>query len=139
MAVGLKYKFGYDDSLDVVGVHLVGGIIGSILVGFFATGGVQSDAAGLFYGGGVEQLGKQIVGVVAVLAYSLVVSGLIALVLHKTIGMRVSEDDEISGIDQVEHAETAYDFSGTGGGSVARTTAPATDPTAAPKAKKVDA
>ncbi|NUV44160.1 ammonium transporter [Streptomyces sp. CAI-24] len=139
MAVGLKYKFGYDDSLDVVGVHLVGGIIGSILVGFFATGGVQSDAAGLFYGGGVEQLGKQIVGVVAVLAYSLVVSGLIALVLHKTIGMRVSEDDEISGIDQVEHAETAYDFSGTGGGSVARTTAPATGPTAAPKAKKVDA
>ncbi|MET9052605.1 ammonium transporter [Streptomyces bacillaris] len=139
MAVGLKYKFGYDDSLDVVGVHLVGGIIGSVLVGFFATGGVQSDAAGLFYGGGVEQLGKQIVGVVAVLAYSLVVSGLIALVLHKTIGMRVSEDDEISGIDQVEHAETAYDFSGTGGGSVARTTAPATDPTAAPKAKKVDA
>ncbi|MFE7539081.1 ammonium transporter [Streptomyces rhizosphaericola] len=139
MAVGLKYKFGYDDSLDVVGVHLVGGIIGSVLVGFFATGGVQSDAAGLFYGGGVEQLGKQIVGVVAVLAYSLVVSGLIALVLHKTIGMRVSEDDEISGIDQVEHAETAYDFSGTGGGSVARTTAPATDPMAAPKAKKVDA
>ncbi|MDT0491286.1 ammonium transporter [Kitasatospora albolonga] len=139
MAVGLKYKFGYDDSLDVVGVHLVGGIIGSILVGFFATGGVQSDAKGLFYGGGVEQLGKQIVGVVAVLAYSLVVSGLIALILHRTIGMRVSEDDEISGIDQVEHAETAYDFSGTGGGSVARTTAPATDPTAAPKAKKVDA
>lgn len=112
MAVGLKYRFGYDDSLDVVGVHLVGGIIGSILVGFFATGGVQSDAKGLFYGGGLEQLGKQTVGVVAVLAYSLVVSALIALLLDRTIGMRVSEDDEISGIDQVEHAETAYDFSG---------------------------
>ncbi|WP_432022102.1 ammonium transporter [Streptomyces parvus] len=139
MAVGLKYKFGYDDSLDVVGVHLVGGIIGSILVGFFATGGVQSDAAGLFYGGGVDQLGKQVVGVVAVLAYSLVVSAVIALAIHKTIGMRVSEDDEVSGIDQVEHAETAYDFSGTGGGSVSRTTAPAPDTTAAPKAKKVDA
>ncbi|RDL08295.1 LOW QUALITY PROTEIN: ammonium transporter [Streptomyces sp. HB202] len=139
MAVGLKYKFGYDDSLDVVGVHLVGGIIGSILVGFFATGGVQSDAAGLFYGGGVDQLGKQVVGVVAVLAYSLVVSAVIALAIHKTIGMRVSEDDEISGIDQVEHAETAYDFSGTGGGSVSRTTAPAPDTTAAPKARKVDA
>ncbi|OSC72515.1 ammonium transporter [Streptomyces sp. WA6-1-16] len=139
MAVGLKYKFGYDDSLDVVGVHLVGGIIGSVLVGFFATGGVQSDAAGLFYGGGVEQLGKQVVGVIAVLAYSLVVSAVIALAIHKTIGMRVSEDDEISGIDQVEHAETAYDFSGTGGGSVSRTTAPAPDTTAAPKAKKVDA
>ncbi|MDX2919972.1 MULTISPECIES: ammonium transporter [Streptomyces] len=137
MAVGLKYRFGYDDSLDVVGVHLVGGVIGSILVGFFATGGVQSDAAGLFYGGGVDQLGKQVVGVVAVLAYSLVVSAVIALAIHKTIGMRVSEDDEVSGIDQVEHAETAYDFSGTGGGSVARTTAPGT--TAAPKAKKVDA
>ncbi|ALU96490.1 MULTISPECIES: ammonium transporter [Streptomyces] len=139
MAVGLKYKFGYDDSLDVVGVHLVGGIIGSILVGFFATGGVQSDAAGLFYGGGVDQLGKQVVGVVAVLAYSLVVSAVIALAIHRTIGMRVSEDDEVSGIDQVEHAETAYDFSGTGGGSVSRTTAPAPDTTAAPKAKKVDA
>ncbi|GGP58522.1 MULTISPECIES: ammonium transporter [Streptomyces] len=139
MAVGLKYRFGYDDSLDVVGVHLVGGILGSVLVGFFATGGVQSDAAGLFYGGGVEQLGKQVVGVVAVLAYSLVVSAVIALAIHKTIGMRVSEDDEISGIDQVEHAETAYDFSGTGGGSVSRTTAPAPDTTAAPKAKKVDA
>ncbi|MET8055670.1 ammonium transporter [Streptomyces microflavus] len=137
MAVGLKYKFGYDDSLDVVGVHLVGGVIGSILVGFFATGGVQSDAKGLFYGGGVDQLGKQVVGVVAVLAYSLVVSGLIALVLHKTIGMRVSEDEEISGIDQIEHAETAYDFSGAGGGTVSRT--PAQDTTAAPKAKKVDA
>lgn len=137
MAVGLKYKFGYDDSLDVVGVHLVGGVIGSILVGFFATGGVQSDAKGLFYGGGVDQLGKQVVGVVAVLAYSLVVSGLIALVLHKTIGMRVSEDEEISGIDQIEHAETAYDFSGAGGGTVSRT--PAQDTTAVPKAKKVDA
>lgn len=114
MAVGLKYRFGYDDSLDVVGVHLVGGILGSLLVGFFATGGVQSDAKGLFYGGGLEQLGKQAVGVFAVLAYSLVVSALLALVLDRTIGMRVSEDDEVSGIDQVEHAETAYDFSGAG-------------------------
>lgn len=112
MAVGLKYKLGYDDSLDVVGVHLVGGVIGSLLVGFFATGGVQSDAKGLFYGGGLDQLGKQAVGVFAVLAYSLVVSAVLAFILDRTIGMRVSEDDEISGIDQVEHAETAYDFSG---------------------------
>lgn len=117
MAVGLKYRFGYDDSLDVVGVHLVGGVIGSLLVGFFATGGVQSDAKGLFYGGGPDQLGKQAVGVFAVLAYSLVVSAALAFVLDRTIGMRVGEDDEISGIDQVEHAETAYDFSGAGGGS----------------------
>ncbi|MDI3406097.1 ammonium transporter [Streptomyces cavernicola] len=121
MAVGLKFKFGYDDSLDVIGVHLVGGVIGSLLVGFFATGGVQSDAKGLFYGGGLDQLGKQALGVVVTFAYSLIVSALLAWVIHKTIGMRVSEDDEVSGIDQLEHAETAYDFSGAGGGSLPRT------------------
>lgn len=137
MAVGLKYKFGYDDSLDVVGVHLVGGIVGSLLVGFFATGGVQSDAKGLFYGGGLDQLGKQAVGVFGVLAYSLIASAILALLIDKTMGMRVSEDDEISGIDQVEHAETAYDFSGAGGGAASRSTT-ATAP-AAPETKKVDA
>ncbi|MEV0925045.1 ammonium transporter [Streptomyces spongiicola] len=141
MAVGLKYRFGFDDSLDVVGVHLVGGVVGSLLVGFFATGGVQSDARGLFYGGGFEQLGKQAVGVFAVLAYSLVVSAILALVLDRTIGMRVGEDDEISGIDQVEHAETAYDFSGAGGGAGSRRTAPVPAGTAAaaPQTRKVDA
>ncbi|WP_236239770.1 ammonium transporter [Streptomyces sp. CC228A] len=141
MAVGLKYKFGYDDSLDVVGVHLVGGIIGSVLVGFFATGTVQSDAKGLFYGGGVDQLVKQVIGVVAVLAYSLAVSAVLALVIHKTIGMRVSEDDEVAGIDQVEHAETAYDFSGAGGGAAPRKTVLAAAETAAAEQqnKKVDA
>ncbi|WP_424211567.1 ammonium transporter [Streptomyces sp. BI20] len=136
MAVGLKYRFGYDDSLDVVGVHLVGGILGSLLVGLFATGGVQSDVAGLFYGGGFAQLGKQALGVVAVLAYSLVVSALLALVLDKTMGMRVPEDDEVSGIDQAEHAETAYDFSGAGGGS-ARSAAGGAVPT--PNTRKVTA
>lgn len=124
MAVGLKYRFGYDDSLDVVGVHLVGGVLGSLLIGFFATGGGQSDVAGLFYGGGLAQFWKQCAGVLGVLAYSFVVSGLLAFLLHKTIGMRVDEDVEISGIDQVEHAETAYDFSGAGGGA-ARTAVPA--------------
>ncbi|HZF90072.1 ammonium transporter, partial [Streptomyces sp.] len=116
MAVGLKYKLGYDDSLDVVGVHLVGGIVGSLLVGFFASGEGQSDVKGLFYGGDASQLGKQAAGVFAVLAYSLVVSAILAFVLDKTIGMRVPEDDEVAGIDQAEHAETAYDFSGAGGG-----------------------
>ncbi|WP_128382443.1 ammonium transporter [Streptomyces cavernae] len=113
MAVGLKYKFGYDDSLDVVGVHLVGGVVGSLLIGFFATGGGQSDVAGLFYGGGLDQLGKQAAGVVAVLAYSLIASAVLAFLVDRTIGMRVSEDTEVAGIDQAEHAETAYDFSGT--------------------------
>ena len=118
--ISLKYRFGFDDSLDVVGVHMVGGITGSLLVGLFATGGVQSTAKGLFYGGGLDQLGKQALGVGAVLGYSLVVSAVLALALDKTIGMRVPEDDEISGIDQVEHAETAYDFSGAGGGTAPR-------------------
>ncbi|MDJ0460896.1 ammonium transporter [Streptomyces sp. H27-C3] len=143
MAVGLKYKLGYDDSLDVVGVHLVGGVVGSLLVGFFATGGVQSDAKGLFYGGGLEQLGKQAVGVFAVLAYSLIVSAVLAFAIDKTMGMRVDEDVEVAGIDQVEHAETGYDFSGAGGGSASRTAVHAPGRTdtagAGPKTKKVDA
>ncbi|MFF8387466.1 ammonium transporter [Streptomyces kanasensis] len=141
MAVGLKYKFGYDDSLDVVGVHLVGGVVGSVLVGFFATGGVQSEARGLFYGGDAEQLVKQVTGVVAVLAYSFVVSAVLALVIHRTIGMRVTEDDEVVGIDQGEHAETAYDFSGAGGGTAPRRSVPATGDTAAAAqhTRKVDA
>jgi Amt family ammonium transporter len=137
MAVGLKFKLGYDDSLDVIGVHLVGGVIGSLLVGFFATGGVQSDAKGLFYGGGLEQLGKQAIGVLAVLVYSLVVSALLAFVIDKVMGMRVDEDVEVSGIDQTEHAETAYDFTGAGGGTAPRTPAPA--PVEAAASKKVDA
>lgn len=137
MAVGLKYKFGYDDSLDVVGVHLVGGVVGSILIGFFASGKGQSEATGVFYGDhSFDQLWKQLAGVGGVLAYSLIVSALIAFVLHKTIGMRVSEDEEVAGIDQAEHAETAYDFSGAGGGA-AKTAV--TAPVAAAASKKVDA
>jgi Amt family ammonium transporter len=135
-AVGLKYKFGYDDSLDVVGVHMVGGVLGSLLIGFFASGKGQSDVQGLFYGGGLDQFWKQCAGVFAVLAYSLIASAILAFLLDKTIGMRVSEDEEISGIDQAEHAETAYDFSGAGGGA-ARTAVPAG--AAAPQSKKVDA
>ncbi|MEU3502521.1 ammonium transporter [Streptomyces hundungensis] len=137
MAINLKYRFGFDDSLDVVGVHMVGGITGSLLVGLFATGGVQSTAKGLFYGGGLDQLGKQALGVGAVLGYSLVVSAVLALALDKTIGMRVPEDDEVSGIDQVEHAETAYDFSGAGGGTTPRRTVAVPGEMAANK--KVDA
>ncbi|MEU1852072.1 ammonium transporter [Streptomyces sp. NPDC019990] len=138
MAVGLKYKFGYDDSLDVVGVHLVGGIVGSILIGFFASGKGQSEATGVFYGDHkFDQLWKQLAGVGGVLAYSLIVSAILAFVLHKTIGMRVSEDEEVTGIDQAEHAETAYDFSGAGGGAARTAAAPA--PVAAAASKKVDA
>ncbi|WP_329167831.1 ammonium transporter [Streptomyces sp. NBC_01267] len=125
MAVGLKYRFGFDDSLDVVGVHMVGGILGSLLIGFFATGGVQSDVAGIFYGGGFHQLGIQAIGVFSVLGYSLVASAVLAFLIDKAMGMRVTEDVEVAGIDQDEHAETAYDYSGAGGGS--RTAVPTAD------------
>ncbi|GGJ54149.1 ammonium transporter [Streptomyces brasiliensis] len=134
MAVGLKYKFGFDDSLDVVGVHMVGGIAGSLLIGFFASGKGQSDVEGLFYGGGLDQFWKQCAGVFAVLGYSLVASAVLAFLLDKTIGMRVPEDEEVSGIDQAQHAETAYDFSGTGGGLVGSAA-----PALAAESKKVDA
>ena len=144
-AVGLKYKFGYDDSLDVVGVHMVGGIAGSLLIGLFATGGVGQTAKGLFYGGGFAQLGKQAVGVTCVLLYSLVVSAILAKVIDLVMGFRVAEDDEVAGIDQTEHAESGYDFTGIGsairlglGGSTAGNSKEAGTP-AEPAQSKVDA
>ncbi len=116
LAVGLKYKLGYDDSLDVVGVHLVGGLVGTILIGFLAVGDV-----GLFYGGGAAQLGKQVVAALAVLAYSFVLTYIIGKLIDLTIGFRIEEDDERLGIDQVEHLETAYDEAGLLGGSNIKT------------------
>lgn len=111
LAVGLKFRFGYDDSLDVVGVHLVGGLVGTLLIGFFATASSPAGVDGLFYGGGVDQLWRQAVGALAVIAYSGVITLIIALALKFTIGLRVSQEDEVTGIDESEHAETAYDFS----------------------------
>jgi Amt family ammonium transporter len=116
LAVGLKYKLGYDDSLDVVGVHLVGGLWGTLAVGFFASAaGATAGVDGLFYGGGLDQLWRQAVGAVAVLAYSFILTLVIGFAIQKTIGFRVSEEDEITGIDSVVHAETAYDFASLGG------------------------
>ena len=123
LAVGLKYKFGYDDSLDVVGVHLVGGLWGTLAVGLFlsrassAGESTNYDAAGLFYGGGLDQLGKQAVGAFAVLIFSFVVTYVIGLVIEKTMGFRLSEEDEVAGIDNVVHAESGYDFTSLSGGS----------------------
>ena len=110
-AVGLKYKLGYDDSLDVVGVHLVGGLVGTILIGFFADPESPAGVAGLFYGGGVDQLWRQVSGALIVLVYSFVVTFLIAKVLDKVMGLRVPAEVETQGIDTSEHAETAYDLS----------------------------
>ncbi len=110
-AVGLKYKLGYDDSLDVVGVHLVGGLVGTILIGFFADPESPAGVAGLFYGGGVDQLWRQVSGALIVLVYSFVVTFLIAKVLDKVMGLRVPAEVETQGIDTSEHAETGYDLS----------------------------
>ena len=118
LAVGLKYKFNYDDSLDVVGVHLVGGLAGTLLIGLFATEASPTAVNGLFYGGGLDQLWKQAVGAGAVLGYSLVVTLIIALVIKVIIGLRVTEEQEISGIDLAEHAESSYELGDSGGGGV---------------------
>jgi Amt family ammonium transporter len=117
LAVSLKYKFGYDDSLDVVGVHLVGGIVGTLLIGFLATKGNTGGVGSVFYGGEFEQLGKQAIAALAVAAYSFVVTYVIGKLIDVTIGFRISEEDEVLGIDQVEHLETAYDEAGIIGGS----------------------
>jgi ammonium transporter, Amt family len=119
LAVGLKFRFGYDDSLDVVGVHLVGGLWGTIAVGFLATADAPAGVDGLFYGGGVDQLWRQVVGALAVLVFSFVLTYIIGLVIQKTIGFRITEEDEVTGIDTVVHAESAYDFASLGGGGTA--------------------
>ncbi|MBA3282650.1 MAG: ammonium transporter [Acidimicrobiia bacterium] len=109
-AVGLKNKAGYDDALDVVGVHFVGGLVGSLLIGFFSSPDYfGSDVkAGLFEGGGLSLLGEQALANGATIIYSFVVTTLIALALKATIGLRVDEETEVGGLDLAEHAETAY-------------------------------
>ena len=112
LSVGLKFKLGYDDSLDVVAVHLVGGIVGTIMIGFV---GVE---VGLFNGGGTEQLVKQVIGAGAVLAYSFIATLIIGKIIDLTIGFRITHDEEIAGIDLAVHAERAYELSDNSQGSV---------------------
>jgi ammonium transporter, Amt family len=109
LAVGVKFKLKADDSLDVLAVHFVGGLAGALLIGLFGTAAVGGKN-GLFYGGNASLLAHQTVAVVSVAAYSLVVSALIALAIKKTIGLRVSADDEELGLDLSQHGEKAYDF-----------------------------
>jgi Amt family ammonium transporter len=112
--VSLKFKLGYDDSLDVVGLHLVAGLVGSIFIGFFATSAAPAGIDGLFYGGGTEQLVKQVVASVAVLGYSFIATWIIAKVIDVTIGFRVSKEIEVSGIDLAVHAESSYEIGSQG-------------------------
>ncbi|MEY3494387.1 MAG: ammonium transporter [Actinomycetota bacterium] len=109
-AVKLKTKAGYDDALDVVGVHLVGGLVGSLLIGFFANPEFfdGSFEEGLFYGGDAGLLGEQALANLAAMVWSFIITFGIMLVLKKTIGVRVSPQDEADGLDYSQHAESAY-------------------------------
>jgi Amt family ammonium transporter len=117
LAVSLKQRFGYDDALDVVGVHLVGGILGSLLLGFFADTTYNSAGQdGVFFGGGGSLLGEQVIAVVATLVWSFVVSFIILKVLDAVMpgGVRVTEEDEAIGLDLTQHSEVGYALSDVG-------------------------
>jgi Amt family ammonium transporter len=110
VAVGLKYKLKFDDSLDVVGVHLVGGLVGALLIGLVGTAGAPQGADGLFYGGGFELLWIQFQAVAFTVVWTGVLTTVIALAIKYTIGWRVSAEEEVDGIDFAEHGESAYDM-----------------------------
>ncbi|MFM8848630.1 MAG: ammonium transporter, partial [Actinomycetota bacterium] len=109
-AVRLKHKFGYDDALDVVGVHFVGGLVGSLLIGFFANPSFFDGAfmEGIFYGGGAKLLLEQAIANGAAIVWSFVLTYGIMVALKKAIGVRVSDESEAGGLDLAEHGETAY-------------------------------
>lgn len=102
LAIEMKFKLGVDDSLDVVGIHLVGGLVGTLFIGFFAA------EVGLIYSGSFDQLGKQAIAAFTVLVFSFVASWLIGTAIEKTIGFRVKDEDELAGIDSVVHGEDGY-------------------------------
>jgi Amt family ammonium transporter len=112
-AVSLKFKWNYDDSLDVVGVHGVSGLIGMLGIGFLATTVVnEAGGNGLFFNGGTQLLTNQVIGIVVIAAFSFTVTWLIATGISKTMGFRASKSDEVEGLDTIYHAESAYDISG---------------------------
>ena len=115
-AVGLKYKLNLDDSLDVVGVHLVGGILGTVLIGLFSTAKAPGGVDGLFYGGGLKSLGEQAGAAGVAIVWTAFFTALIGLAIKYTIGWRLDEDSEVEGIDFTEHGESAYDLDGRSGG-----------------------
>jgi Amt family ammonium transporter len=111
VAIRIKFRYGFDDALDVVAVHLIGGIIGSVLLGLFAEASVNpAGANGVFFGGGWGLLGEQLLAVGVVFTFSFVVSGVIGLVLNAVLPgkMRVTEEEEQLGLDLTQHSETGY-------------------------------
>ena len=128
LSVGLKYRLGLDDSLDVVAVHLVGGLTGTLMIGLVATSAAPAGVEGLVYGGGVGQLARQAGGALAVLAFSFGMSLLIAKAVDLALGFRIQDEDEVGGIDLATHAESAYDISAAGGGGIGSARPPASLP-----------
>jgi Amt family ammonium transporter len=114
-AVGLKYRLGYDDSLDVAGVHGVGGLLGTLLIGLLATSAVTGGPRGLLYGGGPGLLGRQALAVLVVAAYAFALTWLIAKAVDRVAGFRVTAEDERAGLDLAVHAESAYELHVTAG------------------------
>lgn len=114
-AIRLKFRFRYDDSLDVVAVHYVGGVIGTLGVGLLAAAAVNPAVThqGLLLGGGLTQLGRQLLGVAVASAFAFAASYVIAWALRATIGLRVTPEDEHDGLDASQHAESAYEFTAT--------------------------
>jgi Amt family ammonium transporter len=108
MAVNLKARLKFDDSLDVVGIHGVGGITGTLLLGIFATRAANPGGVDGLLAGSITQLGHQIVGIVVVSAYAFVVSWVLLKVINAVMGLRIDEDAEVEGLDSAEHTETAY-------------------------------
>ncbi|MCX2180668.1 ammonium transporter [Streptomyces sp. SKN60] len=137
-AVAWKFRFGYDDSLDVVGVHFAGGVVGTLLIGLFAAPVMTGGAEGLFYGGGLGQLGRQAVAVVAVAAYTFLVTYGIGKALDRVMGLRASAEEELTGLDQTVHAETAYDHGVLGhGGAPLHSASSVVSPVASPASSPV--
>ncbi|MBE0448216.1 MAG: ammonium transporter [Actinobacteria bacterium] len=121
LAVGLKFKLDYDDSLDVVAVHGVGGALGAMLTGIFASTLINADGAnGLIYGN-ASLVVTQLIAVGATIAYSFIVSFIILKIIDAVMGLRVSEEEEINGLDLSLHSETGYALSGIGGGTLGHT------------------
>ena len=108
LALGIKEKMDWDDSLDVIAVHLIGGIVGTLLLGFFADTAINGEFDGLFYDGGLELLRDQFVAALVVGVFSFVVTFALAKIIDGTMGLRVDEDAELQGLDQSQHAESAY-------------------------------
>ncbi|MBV8929162.1 MAG: ammonium transporter, partial [Mycobacteriaceae bacterium] len=117
LCVKLKFILGFDDSLDIVAVHMIGGLAGTLLVGLVGTAAAPAAVNGLFYGGGFHQLGMQAIGAFSVMAYSFTVALILAYIVKFTMGLRSPAEDEELGIDEAEHAETAYDLASVGSGT----------------------